>query len=55
MKPMTRRSFIARTAATLTAPLWPRASVLSFQARDAGTCIDVRCVEERSASKPNLL
>jgi DUF1680 family protein len=32
----TRRSFIARAAATLTVPLWPRVSALSFQARDAG-------------------
>ena len=35
MKPTTRRSFIARATATLTAPLWPRVSALSFQARDA--------------------
>ena len=35
MKPTTRRSFIARAAATLgTAPLWPRINALSFQARD---------------------
>src|SRR6478672_1606188 len=36
MKPTTRRSFIARAAATLSVPLWPRVSALSFQARDAG-------------------
>lgn len=35
MKPTTRRSFIARAAATLTVPLWPRVSALSFQSRDA--------------------
>jgi uncharacterized protein len=31
----TRRSFIARAAATLTVPLWPRGTALSFQDRDA--------------------
>ncbi|HLF84703.1 MAG TPA: beta-L-arabinofuranosidase domain-containing protein [Blastocatellia bacterium] len=35
MMPTTRRSFIARAAAALTVPLWPRVSALSFQARDA--------------------
>ena len=35
MKPTTRRSFIARAAASLTVPMWPRASALSFQTRDA--------------------
>ena len=36
MKPTTRRTFIARAAAALSVPLWPRVSALSFQARDAG-------------------
>src|SRR4030095_2788965 len=35
MNSTTRRSFIARAAATLTLPLWPRTNALSFQARDA--------------------
>lgn len=35
MNPTTRRKFIARAAATMTVPLWPRVSALSFQTRDA--------------------
>jgi DUF1680 family protein len=35
MKSTTRRAFIARTAATLTVPLWPRVSALSFESSEA--------------------